>query len=274
LRGGARRTILRPVPTAGTSAPTEEDGMGALDGKSVIVTGAAHGMGRSHARRLHHEGALVTITDIREDLPDDVTALLGDRLQYVHQDVASGDDWDRVVGAASDRYGRVDGLVNNAAVYPPPTPIDQVSTEVFERTYRINVVGTWLGIQAVVAPMRQAGSGSIVNISSLAGLFGIPGMAAYGTSKWAVRGLTKYAAQDLGPAGIRVNSVHPGAIADTGMFQQTDDPDLEQRRLAGTPLGRVGRVDEVSSLVVFLLSDQSSYISGVEHTIDGGSAIW
>jgi 3alpha(or 20beta)-hydroxysteroid dehydrogenase len=248
--------------------------MGALDGKSVIVTGAAQGMGRSHALRLVDEGALVTVTDIRDELPDDVTARLGDRLQFVRQDVASADDWGRVVGAAVERYGRLDGLVNNAAIYPQPTPIDQVPTDVFERTYRVNVVGTWLGIQASIAPMRAAGGGSIVNISSLAGLFGIPGMAAYGTSKWAVRGLTKYAAQDLGPTGIRVNSVHPGAIADTGMFQPTDDPDLERRRLVGTPLGRVGRVDEVSSLVVFLLSDQSSYITGVEHTIDGGSAIW
>jgi 3alpha(or 20beta)-hydroxysteroid dehydrogenase len=122
--------------------------------------------------------------------------------------------------------------------------------------------------------MREAGGGSIVNVSSLAGLFGIPGMAAYGTSKWAVRGLTKYAAQDLGPSGIRVNSIHPGAIAETGMYQPTGDPEVDARRDAATPLGRPGRVDEVSSLVVFLLSDQSSFITGVEHTIDGGSAIW
>jgi 3alpha(or 20beta)-hydroxysteroid dehydrogenase len=246
--------------------------MGALDGRSVIVTGAAQGMGRSHALRLVDEGALVTITDVRPDLPDDVTARLGDRLQFVQQDVASADDWARVVDAARSRHGRVDGLVNNAAVYVTPTPIDQVSTETFERLYRVNVMGTWLGIQAVIAPMREAGGGSIVNISSLAGLFGIPGMAAYGTSKWAVRGLTKYAAQDLGPSGIRVNSVHPGAIAETGMY--TPVADADGRPHPGTPLGRTGRVDEVSSLVVFLLSDQSSYITGVEHTIDGGSAIW
>lgn len=248
--------------------------MGALEGKVVIVTGAAQGMGRSHARRCVEEGALVTMTDIRTDLPDDLQSLVGDRLHFVQQDVSSADDWERVVGATLERYGRLDGLVNNAAVYPDPTPIDRVTTEVFERTYRVNVIGTWLAIKAAIEPMRAAGGGSIVNVSSLAGLFGIPGMAAYGTSKWAVRGLTKYAAQDLGASNIRVNSIHPGAIADTGMYRPADDPEVERKRNEGTPLGRPGRVDEVSSLVVFLLSDQSSYITGVEHTIDGGSAIW
>src|SRR5690606_9005859 len=169
--------------------------------------------------------------------------------QFVQQDVSSADDWERVVGATLERYGRLDGLVNNAAVYPDPTPIDRVTTEVFERTYRVNVIGTWLAIKAAIEPMRAAGGGSIVNVSSLAGLFGIPGMAAYGTSKWAVRGLTKYAAQDLGRFGIRVNSIHPGAIAETGMYRPPADPEAESERLAGTPLGRAGRVDEVSSLV-------------------------
>jgi 3alpha(or 20beta)-hydroxysteroid dehydrogenase len=248
--------------------------MGALDGKVVIVTGAAHGMGRSHAKRCVAEGARVTMTDIRSDLPDDLTGLDGDQVQFVQQDVASAEDWARVVDATTSRYGRLDGLVNNAAIYPDPTPIDEVTTEVFERTYRVNVVGTWLGVKTVIEPLRAAGGGSIVNISSLAGLFGIPGMAAYGTSKWAVRGLTKYAAQDLGASNIRVNSIHPGAIAETGMYRAGDNPNMEAQRLAGTPLGRAGRVDEVSSLVVFLLSDQSTYISGVEHTIDGGSAVW
>ena len=248
--------------------------MGALDGKVVIVTGAAQGMGRSHALRLHAEGAAVIFTDIRSDLPAELTSGADERLRFVQQDVASADDWKRVVAAAVDLHGRLDGLVNNAAIYPDPTPIDKVTTEVFERTYRVNVVGTWLGIQSVIEPMRAAGGGSIVNISSLAGLFGIPGMAAYGTSKWAVRGLSKYAAQDLGRYGIRVNSIHPGAIAETGMHRPAADPETEARRQAGTPLGRSGRVDEVSSLAVFLLSEQSSYITGVEHTIDGGSAIW
>jgi 3alpha(or 20beta)-hydroxysteroid dehydrogenase len=248
--------------------------MGALDGKVVIVTGAAQGMGRSHAKRCVAEGALVTMTDIRTDLPDDLTGLEGDRLQFVQQDVSSQDDWRRVVDATVERYGRLDGLVNNAAVYPDPTLLEDVDTDVFERTYRVNVLGTWFGIKTALGPMRDAGAGSIVNISSLAGLFGIPGMAAYGTSKWAVRGLTKYAAQDLGRHGIRVNSIHPGGIAETGMFRPADNPDMERQRNAGTPLGRAGTVDEVSSLVVFLLSDQSTYITGVEHTIDGGSAIW
>jgi 3alpha(or 20beta)-hydroxysteroid dehydrogenase len=248
--------------------------MGALDGKVVIVTGAAQGMGRSHAKRCVAEGAMVTMTDIRDELPSDLTDLEGDRLQFVKQDVSSADDWTRVVDATTQRYGRLDGLVNNAAIYPDPTPIDQVTTDVFERTYRVNVMGVWLGLKAVIEPLRAAGGGSIVNISSLAGLFGIPGMAAYGTSKWAVRGLTKYAAQDLGASNIRVNSIHPGAIAETGMYRGGATPEAEAQRLAGTPLGRPGRVDEVSSLVVFLLSDQSSYISGVEHAIDGGSAVW
>lgn len=248
--------------------------MGLLDGKVVIVTGAAQGMGRSHAERCVAEGATVVMTDIRPDLPEDLAAGQGEHLSFVQQDVASAEDWSRVVQTTLDRHGRVDGLVNNAAIYPNPTPIHQVSTEEFELTYRVNVVGTWLGIQAVIAPMQAQGGGAIVNISSLAGLLGIPGMAAYGTSKWAVRGLTKYAAQDLGPSGIRVNSIHPGAIEGTGMYRPADNPEMEAQRRMGTPLRRAGRVDEVSSLAVFLLSDLSSYVTGVEHTIDGGSSLF
>src|SRR5690606_12440076 len=112
--------------------------------------------------------------DIRSDIPDDLSALIGDRLQFVQQDVASADDWQRVLDATLERYGRLDGLVNNAAIYPSPTPIDSVDTDVFERTYRVNVIGTWLGIKAAIEPMRSAGGGPIINVSSLAGLFGIP----------------------------------------------------------------------------------------------------
>ncbi|HEV8297090.1 MAG TPA: glucose 1-dehydrogenase [Acidimicrobiales bacterium] len=247
--------------------------MGALEGKTVIVTGSAQGMGRRHAERCVEEGARVVATDVQVAEGRAVVEPLGDAAQFVEHDVTDPAGWDAVLRAALDGYGSIDGLVNNAAVYHPPCLIDEEPFDAFERILRINVTGTWWGIRKVIEPMRANGGGSIVNISSIAGLRGIVGLSSYATSKWAVRGLTKSAANDLGPSGIRVNSVHPGGIAETGMYPVPQTAEERALRTGRVALRRPGTVDEVSSLVVFLLSDASSYITGVEHVIDGGSVL-
>jgi len=250
-----------------------EDGMASLDGKVVIISGAAQGMGKRHAEWCTEQGAAVVLTDLQIDKGMQAAEQIGAPAIFVQHDVTSGDDWNEVVATTVRTFGRVDGLVNNAAIDPTAVPIEDETFERLERTHRINVFGTWWGIKSVIPPMRDAGGGSIVNISSTAGLRGFPGFTSYGSSKWAVRGLTKSSARDLGPYGIRVNSVHPGGIAETGMYPVPATPEESALRLARVPLGRVGRVDDVSALVGFLLSDQPSFITGVEHVVDGGSVI-
>jgi 3alpha(or 20beta)-hydroxysteroid dehydrogenase len=244
-----------------------------LEGKTIIVTGAAQGMGRRHLETCVDQGAHVVATDLQVELGRQVVEPLGKDAVFVPHDVTVPSDWDRVVATARERFGAVHGLVNNAAVYYGPAPIDQETFETFERTLRVNLFGTWWGIKTVIDPMRQSGGGSIVNISSTAGLTGMAGFTSYGSSKWAVRGLTKSAANDLGPDGIRVNSVHPGGIAETGMYPTPATDSERAARLGRIALRRAGTVDEVSALVAFLLSDASSYITGVEHVIDGGSIL-
>ncbi|MEO5841149.1 MAG: glucose 1-dehydrogenase [Acidimicrobiales bacterium] len=247
--------------------------MGELDGKVVIVTGAAQGMGQRHAERCVAAGARVVATDVQEAPGREVVAGLGDNARFVAHDVTDEAAWARVVQTAVDEFGGVDGLINNAAIYRGVCSIEDEPLAVFELTLRINVVGTWLGIKNVIAPMRERGGGAIVNISSIAGMKGLPGFSSYGSSKWAVRGLTKVAAKELGEHGIRVNSVHPGGIEGTGMFTPAQTTDERKQRYSGVPLGRPGNTDEVSSLVLFLLSQASSYVTGVEHVIDGGSIV-
>lgn len=245
---------------------------GVLAGKVVIVTGGAQGMGRSHVERCAAAGAKVVATDLQEDAGRAVVAALGDSAVFLRHDVTSEDEWRSVVAAAVDRFGRIDGLVNNAAILLGTRPVHEETEATVEKTFRVNGIGTFLGIKAVVPALTAAGGGSIVNISSMAGIKGLPGFTAYGMSKWAVRGLTKTAAVDLGPLGIRVNSVHPGGIEGTGMFTG-NDPDERARRAAHIPLRRHGTTDDVSDLVVHLLSDASSFITGVEHLIDGGASL-
>jgi 3alpha(or 20beta)-hydroxysteroid dehydrogenase len=247
--------------------------MTSLDGKVVIISGAAQGMGARHAQWCAGQGAAVVLTDLQGDKGRHVAESLGDRAVFVEHDVTSGEDWAGVVSVALDAFGRVDGLVNNAAIDPTAVPIEDETFERFERTHRINVFGTWWGVKSVIPAMRAAGGGSIVNVSSTAGLRGFPGYTSYGSSKWAVRGMTKSAARDLGAYGIRVNSVHPGGVSDTGMYPVPGTPEEAAARLARVPLGRVGQLDDVAALVGFLLSDQSSFITGVEHVVDGGSII-
>ncbi|HEY8526014.1 MAG TPA: glucose 1-dehydrogenase [Acidimicrobiales bacterium] len=239
-----------------------------LAGKTALVTGAARGQGAAEARLLAARGARVVVTDVLEAEGKAVAAEIGDAARFVRHDVTSADDWAAAVAVATDELGGLDILVNNAGILRT-TPIEEETLDGFERVLAVNLSGTFLGIKAAIEPMKAAGGGSIVNVSSLAGLRGYPRMGAYCSSKWGVRGLTKVAATELGPYGIRVNSVHPGTI-DTPMIANTG-VERGAGNYRGAPLGRVGVPEDVAELVAFLASDASSYITGGEFTIDGGA---
>ncbi|MEV0592220.1 glucose 1-dehydrogenase [Nonomuraea cavernae] len=235
-----------------------------LDGKVVIITGGARGMGAATARRCVGAGARVVITDVLAEEGAATAKELGCR--FLAHDVTEADGWASVVATVLEEHGRIDGLVNNAGVSTVAF-LEEQSAEDFERAIKVNLVGPFLGVKAVIEPMRAGGGGSIVNLSSVAGLSALPATGGYGASKWGVRGLTKIAAIELGPR-IRVNSVHPGMIV-TPMTQQHGAVSGE----GGFPLvaaGRCGEPEEVAQAVVFLLSDAASYMTGAELAVDGG----
>ncbi|MGW7363589.1 SDR family NAD(P)-dependent oxidoreductase [Streptomyces sp. NPDC054841] len=234
-----------------------------LDGRVVLITGAGRGQGAAEARLFAEAGARVVVTDVREDEGRKVAESLGDAGLYVRHDVSAADSWALTVEAALRAFGRIDALVNNAALWRTASVEDE-TYENFETLLRVNLLGPFLGIQAVLPVLKGAGGGSIVNVSSTAGLVGIPGHAAYGSTKFGLRGLTRSAALDLAAYGIRVNSVHPGAI-DTPMTAAVSGRDWSK-----VPLGRMGRPEEVGELILFLVSDASSYVTGTEFTVDGG----
>ncbi|MDH6538967.1 glucose 1-dehydrogenase [Streptomyces sp. SPB4] len=235
-----------------------------LDGKVVVITGAGRGQGAEEARLCAEAGARVVVTDVREEEGRAVAAALGDSARYVRHDVTDADGWAEVVREAVAAFGTVSALVNNAALWRT-AHVEEQSPEGFEELLRVNLMGPFLGIRAVAPVLRAAGGGSVVNISSTAGLVGIPGHAAYGSTKFALRGLTRSAALDLAGDGIRVNSVHPGAV-DTPMVADA----VAGRDWSHVPLGRMGRPREVGELVLFLCSDASSYVTGAEFAVDGG----
>ena len=236
-----------------------------LTGKVALITGAARGMGEAEARLFAALGARVVLTDVREAEGGATAASLGAAARFVRHDVTDEASWNAAVAAAVDGFGRLDVLVNNAAVYST-SPIEDEDPARLDTLLRVNLVGPFLGIRAAAPALRASGGGSVVNISSQAGLQGIWGHGAYGAAKWGLRGLTKTAALELGPDGIRVNSVHPGAIATamTAHLGTTSHP--------AAPLGRVGEPEEVARLVAFLASDDSSYLSGAELAVDGGAS--
>lgn len=242
--------------------------MSRLSGKIAIITGAARGMGASHARLFTKEGARVVLTDMRGAEGAALADELGKDALFVEQDVTSAADWKRVVEATETRFGPANVLVNNAGILGTMATTADISEEDYLKVIAVNQHSVYLGMHAVIPSILRAGGGSIVNISSIAGLvanYGFPSLAYVG-SKFAVRGMTKAAAVEYGPQGIRVNSVHPGFIMTPMMVEATNEDGGDA--LSMIPLRRIAEPEEVSNLVLFLASDESSYISGAEHVID------
>ncbi len=260
--------------------------MGRLDGKVAIVTGAARGMGEAEARLFAAEGARVVVADVLDEPARAVAAAIGGSAHAVHLDVSDESSWRDALAETEARFGPPDVLVNNAGVLAV-TPILTADVAEFRRILDVNLVGTFIGMQVVGGAMAAAGRGSIINVSSTGGLVGQSTIGAYVASKWGVRGLTKSAAIELGPLGVRVNSLHPGGIA-TPMLgvvgsdvmaeppapgTRADDPataDVDEL-VSRVPLRRAGRPIEVARLALFLASDDASYCTGMEFTVDGGS---
>ena len=244
--------------------------MGRLDGKVALITGGARGMGKSHVRHFVAEGARVVFGDVLDDKGAYVAAKLGDEsCRYLHHDVTNEADWDAAVGLALETFGALDVLVNNAGILTF-APIADMPLADFRRVLEVNAVGCWLGMKAVIGPMTKAGGGSIVNVSSIEGFTGAAGLSAYSASKFAIRGMTKAAAQELGQFGIRVNSVHPGGVLTRKVLEQAGTGRDGSRFLEGLPLGRFAEPAEISRLVAYLASDESSYSTGSEFVADGG----
>jgi 3alpha(or 20beta)-hydroxysteroid dehydrogenase len=231
----------------------------------VLITGAARGMGAEHVRRLVEVGARVMATDVLDDEGRALAAELGDAVTYRHLDVTDSNAWSETVAATEEQFGPVAHLVNNAGIVAFGS-IQDTEPAVFERTISINLTGCWLGMHHTVPSIRRRGGGSIVNISSTAGLQGYANLGAYVASKWGLRGLTKTAALELGPQGIRVNSIHPGPIR-TPMTA-----DLGENVAAAQPIARLGEPAEVSDLLLYLLAD-ATYSTGHEFVIDGGAVV-
>ncbi|CAO5188205.1 3-alpha-(or 20-beta)-hydroxysteroid dehydrogenase [Frankia sp. AiPs1] len=242
-----------------------------LTGRVVLVTGAARGQGRAISERVVAAGGQVVAADVLgsvHELTGTGPGLLPhDAVHTVHLDVTDADSWARAVRAGLDRFGRLDGLVNNAGVLRRES-LERETAADFEQVWRVNCLGPFLGLRAVVPHLRAAGAGAIVNTVSTAAATAWTLHGAYASSKWALRGLTKVAALELAPHGIRVNAVLPGPVL-TPMVIGDGDPEAE-KRLAATPLGRAGLPADIAELVVFLLSDSSAFIVGAEIAIDGG----
>ncbi|MCT6926360.1 glucose 1-dehydrogenase [Metasolibacillus sp.] len=240
--------------------------MARLEGKVAIITGAAQGMGAAHAKLFIEEGAKVVITDLNEENGQALAAELGENAIFVKQNVASEEDWATVIAKAEEAFGPVNVLVNNAGITMAKS-ILQTTAEEYRRIVEINQVSVFLGMKAVIPSMQKASGGSIVNISSLNGL--VAGAIGYTDTKFAVRGMTKAAAIEGAHYNIRVNSVHPGVIA-TPMVVQEDTKAAVEEFAKHIPLQRVAQPEEVSKMVLFLASDESSYSTGSEFVIDGG----
>jgi len=241
--------------------------MGQLDGKVALISGSARGQGAVEARLFVAEGARVMVSDVLEAAGARVAAELGDDAAFTRLDVTDQSSWERAVGATVDRFGRLDILVNNAGILAEGG-IASTALADYLRVIMVNQVGVFLGMKAALPALRERG-GSIVNISSVAALHGSAGAFAYGASKWAVRGMTKSAAIEFAKHGIRANSVHPSFL-ETDMTAAMMNTPAVEHMLETTPLGRIGKVEEVAQLVLFLASDASSYCTGQEFVIDGG----
>lgn len=245
--------------------------MGRLNGKIAVITGGARGQGAVEGELFASEGATVVLTDVLDEVGERAAGQI-EGAEYQHLDVRSESDWEAVVDDVVARHGRIDVLVNNAAI-DLIRRLDATSLEEWNNIIAINQTGTFLGMKTAAAAMISGGyPGSIVNISSVAGLQGVYGHGAYVGTKFAVRGLTKTAAKEWGRHGIRVNSVHPGLIETpmTENIKAFTDPDTRQKAERNIPLGRVGQSADIASMVLYLASDESSYCTGQEFVVDGG----
>lgn len=242
--------------------------MSRLSNQTALVTGGARGIGAAIAKLFIQEGASVIITDILKAEGELTATALGKRCMFIHHDVTLASAWKQVVSIGEASMGPLSILVNNAGVVLNKK-ILQASQEEFERILRINTTGPFLGIEAVLPSMLQQRSGSIINISSIAGLVGFTNCIAYVASKYALRGMTKTAALELAKEGIRVNSIHPGVIR-TPMVINDAMTDLIDQITADIPMGRIGEPVEIAQLVLYLASNESSYCTGAEFTADGG----
>ncbi|MFF2719006.1 SDR family NAD(P)-dependent oxidoreductase [Streptomyces sp. NPDC058011] len=253
--------------------------MGKLDGRVVLVTGAARGQGEQEARLFAAEGARVVVADVLVEQGEALAKELGaETARFVRLDVGSEEGWAEAVGVARDAFGKIDGLVNNAGILRFNELVNTPLAE-FEQVVRVNMTGAFLGIRAVAPEIEAAGGGTIVNTSSYTGLTGMPLVGAYAATKHAVLGLTKVAAMELAGKGVRVNAICPGAI-DTAMSNpalldldadlSTSDAALDAYYRKLVPMGRIGRPEEVAALALFLTGEDSSYITGQPFVIDGG----
>ncbi len=244
-----------------------------LEGKVAIISGGARGMGAAEARLFAQEGAKVIIGDVLEEEGRRVEAEIsesGGQALFLHLDVTNESDWSNVVAAAVSHYGRLDILVNNAGIGGTSATVEETTSELWDTTMDINAKGVFLGTKAAIPEMRKVGGGSIINISSIWGIVGSPRSTSYPASKGAIRLLTKSTAIQYAGEGIRANSVHPGPIATPMTEGLRARPDRNQWWLTNTPLGRWGEPEEVAYGVLFLASDESSFMTGSELVIDGG----
>jgi 3alpha(or 20beta)-hydroxysteroid dehydrogenase len=250
-----------------TPAPTDRT---RLDGRVVLISGGARGQGEAEARLMARRGARVVVGDVLVDQGRAVAESIGAAARFVPLDVTEPGAWTDAVDATADAFGPVDVLVNNAGIVRAGA-IDQVPVDEFMEAVQVNQLGCFLGMRAVVPTMRAQGRGSIVNVSSIAGLQGVAGAVPYVATKWAIRGMTKTAAIELGHDGIRVNSVHPGVI-DTPMTANPQFDAVDKQAVFDAfPIPRIGTAEEVAEVVAFLASDASSYCTGAEFIVDGGA---
>ena len=245
---------------------------GEVAGKIAIVTGGSSGIGAATARALSTHGATVVVADVADAAGEELTAELvreGATARYRHLDVALAEAWEDIVASTEERYGRLDILVNNAGIGSMPD-VESETLEGWERVIAVNQTGVWLGMRAVVPAMRRAGGGSIVNVSSIFGAVGGFGSSvAYHAAKGAVRLMSRNAAIRYAKEGIRVNSIHPGFI-ETPILAPIQGTPFEEAIVSGTPMGRLGRPEEIGEVIAFLASDRASYITGAEIFVDGG----
>lgn len=250
-----------------------------FDNKVIIITGASGGIGSATAKKLYSEGASLVLVDLKQEGLDKLIAenqFTRERILSLTGDVSKKEDVKAYVQATVDRFGKIDGFFNNAGVEGPSKPFEEYTKEDFDFVFSINVYGVLYGMQEVYKVMKKQGYGSVVNTSSLAGLMGSPGTTVYNTSKHAVLGLTRCAALEAAEIGVRFNSVHPGVIA-TGMMTRIEEnvapgnaEQMHEAYTASVPMKRFGQPEEVANVAAFLLSDESSYVTGSIYTVDGG----